>query len=142
MIYNFIIKNIILNLLLVTIIFVLIIIEINNYLQNKNSLKIEEIIDLINHKNAIIIDFREKKLFDNLHIINSINIPENTNFIDKLKKYKNKIIIIVHNNNKSSIRIINAIKKEKLNETFYIKNGINEWIKNELPVKRNTQNDS
>ena len=142
MIYNFIIKNMLLNFLLLIIILILVIIEINNYLQNKYSLNPEQIIDLINHKNAIIIDFREKILFDNLHIINSINIPESTNFIDKLKKYKNKIIIIVHNNNKSSIKIINKIKKEKINEIFYIKNGINEWIKNDLPIKSKIKNDN
>lgn len=136
MIYNFIVKNILLNIIFFLLIILLVLFELKNFLQKKNSLNIEKVIELINHKNAIIIDLRDLTSFKNGHILNSINIPyqKNENYIDKIKKYKNKIIIFVHYNNKLASDNIKILKNKKFDNIFYIKDGIDGWIKNDLPV--------
>jgi len=138
MLYNFIIKNLTLSVILLTSITILIIFELNEFIQSKNSINPEKAIDLINHQNAIIIDIRNENEFKQCHVINSVNIPYNKLITYKniLKKYKKKIIIIMHNKNNLAQKAIKQLKNNELNEILYINDGINAWNKNNLPTNK------
>ena len=135
MLYDFIIKNFILNTLFLISIIALIIFELNEIIQAKNSITPEKAVELINHENAILIDTRIEKEFKQYHIINSINIPSISKSEYILKKYKKKTIIIIHNKNKTAKKITSDLIKLNI-KTVYIRNGINAWIKNKLPIKK------
>lgn len=135
MTYNFIIKNIFIIIALIIIIIFLIIIEVKDYKYKKNGLTPQEAIRLLNNNNAIIIDLREELLFNECYILNSINIPfnkinENKNI---LMRYKKNLVIIIENK-KNNKKAINTIKSYGCNNIMYIIDGIDSWIKNELPV--------
>ncbi len=135
MTYNFIIKNIFIIITIITIITFLIIIEIKDYKYKKNGLTPQEAIRLLNNNNAIIIDLREEFLFNNCYILNSINIPFNKINDNKniLLRYKKNLIILIENK-KNNKKALNMLKQYGCNNVMYIINGIDAWIKNELPT--------
>jgi rhodanese-related sulfurtransferase len=136
MLYEFFIKNIFTFLIFFVSLLLIILIEINEYNKKKFCITSREAVNLINHNNALIIDFRNYEDFQKIHIINSINIPEDkinekSNF---LKKHKNTIMIIISYNDNNCIKIIKKLKTFQINNLTYIKKGIKLWEENKLPV--------
>lgn len=135
MIYNFIIKNIFIIIAIIIIIIFLIIVEFKDYKYKKNGLTPQEAIRLLNNNNAIIIDLREEILFNECYILNSINVPSNKINENKniLMRYKKNLVILIENK-KNDKKTIDKIKSYGCNNIMYIIDGIEAWIKNELPV--------
>ena len=136
MLYNFLIKNITISILLIIFMVILVLFELNELIQSKNSINSKRAVDLINHKNAKIIDFRTEDHFKQCHIIDSINIPY-TNFKkynNKIKRYKRKTIIIIHYKNRLAQNLIKELKILDINDAIYIKDGIEAWKKDNLPT--------
>lgn len=135
MTYNFIIKNIFIITTILIVISILIIIELKDYKYKKNGLTPQEAIKLLNNNNAIIIDLREEHLFNRCYILNSINIPFN-----KISEHKNiimrnkKNILILIENKKNNKTATNLFKNYGCNNIMYIIDGIESWIKNDLPT--------
>lgn len=135
MIYNFIIKNIFIIIIIAITILTLLIIEIKDYKYKKNGLTPHEAIKLLNNNNAIIIDLREESLFNKSYILNSINIPHN-----KINEFKNTIIrnkknlIILIENKKNNKDAIELLKNYGCNNIMYITDGIESWKKSDLPI--------
>lgn len=136
MLYNFLIKNLIISIILILSILILIIFEINEFIKSKNGITTETAIDLINHKNAIIIDVRPEIDFNTCHIANSINIPDHKIEKNKqiLKKYKKKHIIIIHKNNTQAQKTVKNLMID-LENVSYIKDGMDSWTKKHLLTK-------
>ena len=85
----FITKHWVLALLLVLIIIAIIIHELLTQKLGIKRVNAQEVIDLVNHKEGTIIDIRNKNLFKQGHIINSLNIiPDNLE--QELKKFTTK----------------------------------------------------
>lgn len=143
MIYNFFIKNIFIILTTLIITLIIILIELKEYIYKKNGLTPHEAITLLNNNNAIIIDFRTQKDFNNAYIIKSINIPLKN--IEKnihiLKKYKKRIIIIIEDKKYNNNKIKKILEKLECQNTMYIADGIHAWIKNELPIYKEIKNE-
>ncbi len=139
MLYDFIIKNLLISTLLITFIITLIFFEINEFIHSKNSISPQKAINLINREHAIILDFRSKIKFKQCYIINSINTPYDDvrNHEKIFKKYKKNIIIIIHINNKLAQKAIEKLKKINTKSILYIIDGIEGWKKEQLPIKQN-----
>jgi rhodanese-related sulfurtransferase len=135
MIYNFIIKNIFIITLILVIISILIVIEIKDYKYKKNGITPQEAIKLINNNNAIIIDLRDETLFKKCYILNSINIPHNKmhEYKSTIIKYKKNLLILIENK-KNNTEIKKILTNYGCNNIMYIINGIDSWVKNELPT--------
>lgn len=136
MITTFIFKNIYILLIALIIILLIISIEIKEYKYQKNGITPIEAIRLINNNNAIIIDFRKEEFFDKEHIINSINIPYSklSEYKNYLTKYKKNIIIIIEDKKNNYKNILKTLNEHNCYNTAYIINGIDSWIKNNLPT--------
>lgn len=87
---------------------------------------------------VILIDLRSKREFDSLRIENSINIdfsmpdfPETTGKLEREKRY-----ILVDRNGRKSAMAFELMKEQRFPKIHYIIGGINEWIKNNYPVKK------
>ena len=138
MLYNFIFKNLFLISVFFVFLFFLFILEIKNILQSKNIINTSKVIDLINHENALLLDIREESSYKDVHLLNSINLPFlrlEKDYI-KLKKYKLKTIILIYSNFNLALRAVNFLKKNNFERVFLIENGIDSWLKSDLPVKR------
>ena len=138
MLYNFIIKNVMLHIVLFIIVIALILFELYEFIYSKNAINTEKAIELINRKNAIIIDTRSENNFRICHIVSSINIPHDKikKHVNVIKQYKKKTIIIIHYKNRLAQKLINDIKSNNFNDIFYIKDGLNAWNKHDLPTKK------
>ncbi len=136
MLYNFIFKNILIVTLLILSIVILIIIEIKLFFDSKNSITINDVLNLINNNTGIIIDIRHINQFNESHILSSINIPYNkiVNNFNLIKKHKNKVIIILAETDSEAQKCIHIIKKNSLGNVRYIANGIKSWKKNDMPT--------
>lgn len=136
MLYNFIFKNILIVTLLILSIVILLIIEIKLFFDSKNSITINEVLNLINNNTGIIIDIRDINQFNTSHILSSINIPYNkiVNNLNLIKKHKNKVIIILAETDSEAQKCIQIIKKNSLCNVRYIANGIKSWKKNDMPT--------
>ncbi|HFL8824414.1 MAG TPA: rhodanese-like domain-containing protein [Candidatus Azoamicus sp. OHIO1] len=134
--YSFFIKNVFLTALFITSILIWISFEIKEMIYSKNSINPTQAIEIINHNNAIFIDSRNEKLFNEKHIINSINIPleEINDQNKKLKKYRNKTIIVIQTNNFYARKTINILKNLEFKNILYMNDGINSWNKEQLPT--------
>ena len=137
-IYYFLLNNIIISLGFISTIIILIIFESIEYTHSINSINPNTAINLINHKNAILLDFRDKKDYKKIHIINSINIEikEKKDYKKIIEKYRKKNIIIIHKNNYNAYKYTKIFKSIRENNIKYIYDGINAWIKSELPIIR------
>lgn len=124
---------------LVAVIILLIIEETRKIVQGVTKIPANKAVDLINREDAIVIDIRETKKFNDGHIIGSINIVNNEieNNINKLIKYKDKPIIIVCNLGQSAIKAGGRLKKHGFTKIFSITGGIAEWQKANLPLVKN-----
>merc|ERR1712039_465915 len=109
---------------------------------SKNLLSIDEVVDMINHKNAKIFDIREISKFNEGYIKNSININTmdiaNSKYI--LNKYKKNNIIICSNYNSNVKLATNLLKKEGLKKIFILKGGIRSWENAGFPLLKKIKN--
>ncbi|WBF65446.1 MAG: rhodanese-like domain-containing protein [Candidatus Kinetoplastibacterium crithidii] len=102
--------------------------------KNIFAINVLETINLINNKHAIILDLRIYSNFQKYHIAQSINIQ-----IDSLDSYlknisQDKNIIFIHDDNSFIEKLIMKLRKEGFINTFYLSNGMDAWISNDLPV--------
>ena len=67
---------------------------LTDLLRPKNSISGQEVKELANDKNTVIIDVRTREEYSAYHVPKSINIPVEVISADKVKKYKDKLIIV------------------------------------------------
>ncbi|MBW0454630.1 MAG: rhodanese-like domain-containing protein [Candidatus Kinetoplastibacterium crithidii] len=102
--------------------------------KNIFAIDVLEAINLINNKHAIILDLRIYSDFQKYHIAQSTNIQLDTldSYLKNIAQDKN--IIFIHDNNSIIEKLIINLRKKGFINTFYLSNGINTWISNDLPV--------
>lgn len=97
-----------------------------------------EAVQLINRKDAVIIDLREPGEFGGGHAPNARNIPQGQ--LDKrlgeLEKFKNRPIILVCQTGGRSHVATAQLKKAGLAEVLVLAGGINAWQQANLPVEK------
>ena len=96
--------------------------------KSSNSITGSEVKELINDNNTVIIDVRTKDEYRGYHIPGSINIPVDKINEDKVKKYKEKLIVVYC---QSGARARNASTKLE-GWGFNVKNmgGVHKYPKN------------
>jgi rhodanese-related sulfurtransferase len=94
--------------------------------------------EMINHKEAVVIDVRPAADFAQGHVINAVNIPMNgfKNQMAVLSKYKGKPIIVGCRSGAQSAGACNQLRKEGFTEVYNLKGGIMAWQAANLPVTR------
>lgn len=91
---------------------------------------------LINHKNALILDVRSQKEYDKAHILNSKRIPaeELKTRVSELEKHKEKPILIVCHMGGRAGDASTMLAKQGFSQTYVLDGGIAAWQKANLPV--------
>ncbi|URJ25073.1 rhodanese-like domain-containing protein [Candidatus Blochmannia ocreatus (nom. nud.)] len=111
--------------------------SINNWIFRNSEIKSNKAVLLINKKNAIVIDIRNKDDYKSGHIINSLHIlisDIKNNNIYKLKKFKKSPLIIVHDNNIIAHSVRRNLCKLKFEEVYVLHGGIIGWKTGNFPV--------
>jgi rhodanese-related sulfurtransferase len=93
---------------------------------------------LINHKNALILDVREQNEYDAGHIINSKLIPAGKLLerIGELEKYRERPIIVVCRSGQRSSSACILLNKQGFAQTQNLNGGVMAWQKAGLPLEK------
>ncbi len=94
--------------------------------------------EMINHRDALVIDVRPAADFTKGHIINALNIPINgfKNQLGTLTKHKGKPIIVNCRSGSQSAMACNHLRKAGFEEVFNLRGGIMAWESASLPLTR------
>lgn len=94
--------------------------------------------ELINHREAVVIDVRPAADFAKGHIINALNVPSNgfKNQMSALAKHKGKPIIVNCRSGGQSMAACHQLRKEGFEEVYNLKGGILAWQEANLPLTR------
>jgi rhodanese-related sulfurtransferase len=104
----------------------------------KGSVEPLEATEMINHKDAVVVDVRPAADFAKGHIINAINIPMNgfKNQIATLTKHKAKPIIVNCRSGAQSSIACGQLRKSGFEQVFNLRGGIMAWESANLPLTR------
>ncbi len=94
---------------------------------------------LINRNDAVVIDVRTDKEFNEGHIVNSIHIPQASvkERIAELEKYKLKPIIVSCRTGQRSGQVCSTLKKQGFEHAYNLAGGISAWQSANFPLTKN-----
>lgn len=101
----------------------------------------EEVTRLINRDDAQVIDIRPQNDFENGHIIDAlhINVDDLSNQVDKLKKYKDKGLIICCASGAVSVKEARKLINEGFEKAYCLKGGMMSWQQANLPLTKGSK---
>ncbi len=104
----------------------------------KGALGPQQATELINHKDAVVVDVRPIADFSKGHIINSINIPMSgfKSQLNMLEKHKQKPLIVTCRSGAQSSVACKTLTSNGFGEVYNMKGGILAWEGANLPVSR------
>ena len=93
---------------------------------------------LINHKNALVLDVREQGEYDAGHIVNSKLIPLGKlhDRIGELEKYRERPIVVVCRSGQRSTAACALLGKQGFTHAVNLNGGIIAWQKASLPLEK------
>ncbi|NRA21200.1 MAG: rhodanese-like domain-containing protein [Oceanospirillaceae bacterium] len=95
-----------------------------------------EAVQLINKQDAVLLDIRTKKEWENGTITNAIHIPlvDLDKRIDELNKYKSKDLIVICNMGQTAGTATKKLMAAGFEKVVRLKGGIAEWKAQSLPL--------
>jgi len=109
-----------------------------NRLRGLKEVGVAEALQLINHKNALVLDVREEKEFNTGHILNSKLIPlgKLRERIGELERYREQPIAVVCRSGQRSTAACALLGKEGFSQVYNLAGGILAWQKATLPLEK------
>ena len=95
-------------------------------------------LQLLNHKNALLLDVREEGEYKAGHILNSTLIPLNklNERIGELEKYREQPIVVVCRSGNRSGTACAALGKRGFTQVYNLAGGVTAWQKANLPLEK------
>lgn len=95
-------------------------------------------LQLINHKNALVLDVREENEYKLGHILNSTLIPlgQLGERIGELEKYKDRPVVVVCRTGNRSGTACAVLGKRGFSQAYNLAGGITAWQKANLPLEK------
>ena len=96
----------------------------------------QELVNMVNRDNAVVLDVRDKKEFDQGHIVNAVNIPfaNLSGRIDELKKYRDQPVVVACKQGQNAGSAGTLLRKAGFDNISRLTGGIAEWRNQNLPV--------
>lgn len=93
-------------------------------------------LQLINHKNALVLDVREQNEYNAGHALNSTSIPlgKLNERIGELEKLKEQPIVVICNTGNRSCTACVTLGKHGFAQAYNLAGGITAWQKANLPL--------
>lgn len=97
-----------------------------------------EALQLINHKNAIVLDVREPNEYTAGHVLNSKLIPlgKLKERMSELEKFKEQPIVVVCRSGNRSGTACFLLGKQGFYQAYNLSGGVQAWQKNNLPLEK------
>ena len=111
---------------------------LSSFLNQTSGLSASEAVMAVNREKAVVVDVREEKDFISGHIANAINIPRKDFrlFSERLKRYKNKPLIVCCSTGSASSGAVRELKKIGFEQSFVLKGGVVAWKSANYPLVR------
>ena len=95
-----------------------------------------EVTQLINGKNALVLDIREPAEFSSGSITGARNIPASAvaDRVGEIGKYKAKPVIVVCQSGQRSAKVAAQLKKDGFGEVYNLSGGLAAWQQAGLPL--------
>ena len=110
--------------------------ELKMKLSGVRQLSPQEIMLLLNHQQATVIDIRNAQLYQKGHILNAINIPQAQLIEQVAQLTKDKPVILVCGNGQQSVGAGSKLNKQGFSQVVTLRDGINAWQQNKLPLAK------
>jgi rhodanese-related sulfurtransferase len=100
------------------------------------SVSTQEAVMLINRKDGVVLDIRDKKDFDAGHIVDAIGMPSTklASHLWELDKYKSRPVIVVCRMGQHSGDACKTLQGAGFTEVVRLRGGMAEWRGQNLPV--------
>lgn len=100
------------------------------------SVSAQQLVEMVNKQNAIVLDVRDKKEFDQGHIVDSVNIPFSAleSRVDEISKHKDRPIVIACKMGQHANAAGTVLRKKGFETVTRLTGGIMEWRNQNLPV--------
>lgn len=97
-----------------------------------------EAIELINHKNAVVLDVREDSEYKSGHLINSRWIPlgKLVSRVGELERYRDRPVVVVCRSGNRSATACSLLGKQGFTQTYNLTGGVVGWQKSNLPLEK------
>lgn len=97
-----------------------------------------EALQLINHKNALILDVREESEYKSGHILNAKWIPLGrlNDRIGELERYREQAVVVVCRSGQRSASACVTLGKKGFTQAYNLSGGVNAWQKSNLPLEK------
>lgn len=101
----------------------------------------QQAVMLINREEGIVLDIREKKEFEEGHIVDAINIPvaKLKQRLVELKKHKEKPVIVACKMGQHSPEAAKFLQEDGFTKVYRLSGGITEWKAQTLPLIQKEQ---
>jgi len=95
-------------------------------------------LQLINHKDAIVLDVRERSEYDAGHVLNAKFIPlgKLKERMGELEKYRDQPIVVVCRSGNRSGTACFLLAKQGFSQAYNLAGGILAWQKSQLPLEK------
>lgn len=95
-------------------------------------------LQLMNHKDAIVLDVREQKEYDDGHILNAKLIPlgKLNDRIGELEKYRERPIVVMCRSGNRSAHASAILAKQGFAQAYNLVGGVMAWQKANLPLEK------
>jgi rhodanese-related sulfurtransferase len=118
-------------------IIILILIFINEFISQKKKAKEltpAGVVKLMNHDDAVVIDSRDAETFASGHIINAIRASGDEFTKERIKKYKQKPIVLVCARGLQSPALAIKLREQGFENVAVLSGGMNAWQTANLPT--------
>ena len=97
-----------------------------------------EAVQLMNRRDAVVLDVRDTAEYAAGHIPHARNIPfaNLTDRLRELEKMKSRPIIINAQSGTHSAKVCGALKKIGFSDVFALRGGLTGWVEASLPVEK------
>ncbi len=95
-----------------------------------------EAVQLINHKNALVVDVRTEKEYQEGHVMNALHIPLGMldDRIQELRAYKNDVVVMICRSGARSAQAATKLKKQGFANVHNVGGGMLAWERVKLPT--------
>jgi len=92
---------------------------------------------MLNHENAIMIDMRKDKDYQEGHIVNAIHLPEfNDSTMERLEKFRKRPLIVYCRSGQQSAGVCSKLRKHGFEPVYNLKGGVLARQNANLPLSR------
>ncbi len=95
-------------------------------------------LQLINHKDAVVVDVREPDEFKSGHLLNAKYIPlgKLSDRVGELERYRDKPIVVVCRSGNRSATACALLSRQGFTQVYNLAGGVTAWQKAGLPLEK------